>query len=320
METTDVKFRLDIFEGPLDLLLHLIKTNELEISEISIATITSQYLDYLRMIETMDLEVAGDYLVMAATLINIKLRAILPAADEELEEESEELDEFMSAKLLMQRLIEYRRFKEAARHLGGSAERQAQIFLREVALPKIEQAEADPEFQADLETLLGAFARVIRFVDRREFHQIRSEEFNTEEKVVMLRRRLLLEERIHLMRLFEQCRAKVEMIVTVLAILELCRLKELRVVQAGVFDEVLLVPCREGDAASRSELADQARRAKAAEADILANRTGIVDDGILPAEDDEDLESDDADDTDAGSANVIDIASVGEPSDTSADS
>src|SRR3990172_6578091 len=112
----DYKVKIDIFEGPLDLMLHLLKVNELEIGEISISTITGQYLDYLRLMETLDLEVAGEFLVMAATLLNIKLRSILPSAEEEIEQEEEaELDNYLTARALMQRLIEYRRFKEAAR-------------------------------------------------------------------------------------------------------------------------------------------------------------------------------------------------------------
>jgi segregation and condensation protein A len=282
METTDVKFQLDVFEGPLDLLLHLIKTNELEISEISISTITSQYLEYMRLMESMDLEVAGDYLVMAATLINVKLRALLPAEDEESEEDGEDLDEFMSAKLLMQRLIEYRRFKEAAHELGRGAERQSQIFMRDVALPKLAEAEGDDTLQGDLALLLEAFARVIRFVDRRDFHEVHGDEFAIEDKIDLLRRRTLVEDRIRLRELFEQCRAKIEMVVTLLAVLELCRLKELRVAQGGEFDEILLVSRREGDRAVEEELAGQARAAEALEADIAANRTGVVDDGTLP--------------------------------------
>jgi segregation and condensation protein A len=282
MESTDVKFRLDIFEGPLDLLLHLIKTNELEISEISISKITSQYLEYLRLMESLDLEAAGDYLVMAVTLINIKLRALLPAGEEEAETEGEDLDDFMSAKLLMQRLIEYRRFKEAAQQLGRQADRQAQIFVREVALPQLAHIAADPELQGDLDQLLGAFARVIRFVDRRDYHEVQTEAFAIDDKITLLRRRIVLEDRISLVRLFEQCRVKIEMIVTLLAVLELCRLKELRLAQGDSFDDVLLLPRRHGDPAAEQALADQARVAQALEADILANRTGLVDDGILP--------------------------------------
>lgn len=285
----DYKFRLEVFEGPLDLLLHLIKANELEISEISLAQITQQYLEYLRLMESLDLEVAGDYLVMAASLINIKLRALLPEPEEEIEEE-EEVDDFMSARLLMQKLIEYRRFKEAARELGQLAHRQAQIFVREVALPKIAEARQEPELEGDLHKLLEAFSRVIKFVERRNYHQIGQEEYTTEEKMEVLRGRIMLEDRIAVSEIFEQCGPKIEMVVTLIAILELCRLKEVRVVQAGVFDEIYLRSRRDGrpvdDAQREAELSREAAQLDQLEADIVANRTGLIDDGVV--EDDED--------------------------------
>jgi segregation and condensation protein A len=257
MESSELKFTLDVFEGPLDLLLHLIKTNELEISEISLAGIANQFLETIRLMEHLDLDVAGEYLVTAATLINIKLRALLPDPEEETaEEESDEgLDDFMSAKLLMQRLIEYRRFKEAGQKLGERAERQSQIFFREAVLPKIAEAREDPQVEGDLERLLAAFARVIRFVDRREFHEVQGEEFTIDEKLTLLRRRLVVEERVSLNGVFMKCRSKIEMVVTLLAVLELCRLKELHVLQGDCFDEVLLTPRRaaQGDILPDSE-------------------------------------------------------------------
>jgi segregation and condensation protein A len=294
MDNAEIKFRLDVFEGPLDLLLHLIKTNELEISEISLSKITSQYLEYTRLMEAMDLEMAGDYLVMAATLINIKLRALLPSPEDEVEPESEQgLDDFMSAKLLLARLIEYRKFKEASQRLGERAERQAQIFMREVALPRMVQAgEEDAVLHGELDLLLSAFARVIRFVDRRDYHQVQAEEFSIEEKIAFLRRRLVVEDRIELTALFQACRAKVEAIALLIAVLELCRLKELRVIQGESFDHVLLVARRVADEPEHAAALDeQAREAKALEADILANRTGVVDDGVLPDEEDAETEA-----------------------------
>jgi segregation and condensation protein A len=293
MDNAEVKFRLDVFEGPLDLLLHLIKTNELEISEISLSKITSQYLEYTRLMEAMDLEVAGDYLVMAATLINIKLRALLPSPEDEVEPEGEQdLDDFMSAKLLLARLIEYRKFKEASQRLGERAERQAQIFMREVALPRMAQAEEDVVLHGELDLLLSAFARVIRFVDRRDYHQVQAEEFSIEDKIAFLRRRLVVEDRIELTALFQACQAKVEAIALLIAVLELCRLKELRVIQGDNFDHVLLVARRVADEQERAAAMDeQAREAKALEADILANRTGVVDDGVLPDEEEADAAS-----------------------------
>ena len=242
---SDCTFTLPVFQGPLDLLLHLIKVNELEVSEISISQITGQYLDYLRIMESLDLEVAGDYLVMAASLINIKLRSLLPDPEEEIEPEEEELDSFMTARALMARLIEYRRFKEAAAGLGARAERQAQIFLRETALPELARAEAAPQLRADLDLMLEAFGRVIRFVERRDYHQIRQDEYTIEDKVDIVRRRLLIEDAFELDELFLECGGRIEMIVTLLALLELCRLKEIRLRQGDTFGRIGVARRRE---------------------------------------------------------------------------
>ena len=278
--TSEYTVKLPVFEGPLDLLLHLIKVNEMEISEISLSSITSQYLDYLRLMETLDLEIAGDYLVLAATLIHIKLRSLLPAAEQEEEEEAEqeELDSFMSARALMTRLIEYRRFKEAAQELGMRGHRQAQIFMRDVALPALTDAEADPQRREDLDRLLIAFSRVVRYAQRRDFHQVTEEEYHVEDKIDLVRRRLLLAPRMTLGDLYEECQAKVEMVVTLLALLELCRLKEIRLTQGENYGEVY-VAARSGAEASPAADSDEARELERMEADILANRTGLVDDG-----------------------------------------
>lgn len=281
----DCTFTLPVFQGPLDLLLHLIKVNELEISEISISQITGQYLDYLRLMETLDLEVAGDYLVMAASLINIKLRTLLPDSEEEIEPEEEEIDNFLTARALMQRLIEYRRFKEAASSLAAHAERQSQIFIREVALPQLAEAEAAPQVRGDLTLLLEAFARVIRFVERRDYHQIQQENYTIEDKIAMVRRRLLIEEGFDLGEIFLECHDRVEMIVTLLAMLELCRLKEVAIRQGEIFGDVRVdrrsaVP----NAEELEETAREADRLAQIEERIIADRTGFIDDGIIPDE------------------------------------
>lgn len=286
--------KLPIFEGPLDLLLHLIKVNEMEITEISISAITSQYLDTVRLMEELDLEIAGEFLVMAATLINIKLRSILPEPEAEIEENAEEEtgDDFMTARALMQKLVEYRKFKEAAQTLGRSAERQALIFTREVALPAMAQAQADLSYKGDLDLLLEAFSRVIKFVQRRDYHQVQNEEYTIEDKILLLRRRIVVDQKISVVELFKECTVKIEMIVTLIAVLELCRLKELRVTQFDSFDDIVVIPREGGPAEADIEggapaAAGAAETLEQIEADILSQRTGLVDDGSL-GEDDED--------------------------------
>ena len=283
--------KLPIFEGPLDLLLHLIKASEMEITEISISQITSQYLETLRLMETLDLEVAGDFLVMAATLLNIKLRTILPEPEEELEEgeKEDEGDDYLTARALMQRLIEYRRFKEAALTLGGMAERQSLIFVREVALPAISQAQADPGVRGDLGLLLEAFSRVVQFVQRRNYHEVQGEEYTVEDKITLVRRRILLESRIAVNDLFSECHAKIEMIVTLIALLELCRLKELRISQIDSYGSIVAFPRPRGEEAPPVDAAGEAEELKRVEAEILANRTGLVDNSPPPPDEEDAL-------------------------------
>lgn len=235
----DYKVKLEIFEGPLDLLLHLIRINEMDIYDIPIKEITKQYLSYLHMMESLDLEIAGEFIVMASTLVNIKLRALLPETGEP-EEEAEEVEDILTARMLMEKLVEYRKFKEAAYELHDREQRQAAVFFRDVALPKLAEARQDHEIQADLDKLLQAFSRVLRFVEARGYHLITEEEYSTEEKMDTLLTRLSVEERIDVDELFQSCQTKLEMIVYLLAVLELFHEKRLRLEQNETFGSIYL--------------------------------------------------------------------------------
>lgn len=234
----DYKVKIQVFEGPMDLLLHLVKINEVDIHDIKIADIARQYLDYMRLMKSLDLELAGDFIVMASTLLNIKLRALLPDRGEQEEEDEEEVGDIVTAQALLQQLIEYRKFKEAAADLRGREERQTQMFFREVALPKIATAEREAEINVDLEKLLAAFTRVLRFVDARGLHMVTEEEFSLDDKIDYFHRRLQSEPRIELDQVFRDCRSKVEMIVCLLALLELCRQKSIRIDQSTSYDPI----------------------------------------------------------------------------------
>ncbi len=273
--SSDYRVKLQIFEGPLDLLLHLIKINEMEITEITISDITGQYLEYLHLMESLDLEIAGDYLVLAATLLNIKLRTLLPSQEEEVVEE-EELDDYLSARNLMQKLIEYRRFKEAALDLGQRAKDQAELFCREVALPKLNEAQKDPEIEGDLQTLLGAFSRVIHFVERRDYHQVEADNVSVEDLILRVRQKLFLENRFSIFRLFEECQSRIEMVVCLFALLELCRLKELRIVQGENFSDATITARDSNAESSSGQLAREALDLEKLEREILSNRTGVI--------------------------------------------
>lgn len=244
----DYKLKLDIFEGPLDLLLHLVKINEMDIQDIRIREITEQYLSYLQLMESLDLEVAGEFIVMAATLVNIKLRSLLPDSGEaEEEEEEEEVDDILTAQMLMEKLVEYRRFKEAASELQNREQEQARVYLRDVALPRIVDDQENAELTGDLETLLGAFRRVLRFADARGWHLVTEEQFSVEEKISVLEDRLAREGRIEVVKIFEQCGSRLEMIVFFLAILAMLKSQSLGLEQAKSFGPIYLFDRRDAE-------------------------------------------------------------------------
>jgi segregation and condensation protein A len=227
--------KLPVFEGPFDLLLHLIKVNEMDIHDIRIAEITQQYLDYIQVIQGLDLELAGEFLVMAATLIHLKARTLLPVPPDQ-EEQEEELDEIMSAKELMRQLVEYRKYKEAAAALREREEVASRIIYRtgthQVA------PETSGELSADVNLLYRAFARVLRFVDSPAFRPNLEEQFSVEEKISYLEEITRAEKEVDLFNLFRKCLNRNEIITTFLAVLELTRLKRILVRQDNSFDSI----------------------------------------------------------------------------------
>lgn len=231
------KVKLDIFEGPLDLLLYLIKKSEIDIHNIPIAQITEQYLAYLELMEILDLNVAGEFLVMAATLMQIKSKMLLPPDAAPVEEEEEDPRE-----ALVRQLLEYQQFKAAAQNLGELAARQ-QTFFRRPADGAIAAVVAgkEPFFEASLFDLLTAFSKVVREIPKETFYQIIKESFTVEEKVRFLRELLQRQDQVTFQELFGAGRSKLELIATFLALLELIRQRFVTARQQGIFGEIQLV-------------------------------------------------------------------------------
>lgn len=230
------RIKLPVFEGPFDLLLHLVKENQMDIYDIEIARITEQYLQYVEAAEQLNIELAGEFLVMAATLIMLKARALMPAPS--LEDEAEgEVDELSSTRALIRQLVEYRRFKEAARSLAEREEEHSRIFYRTRVIP-IVAPEADLQVMENLEALFSAFSRVLRYATSKDFHRVLEERFRVEDKLVDLEHRLRHGAKLSLRELFARCMNKIESIVTFLALLELCRRKRIRLAQNTLFDDV----------------------------------------------------------------------------------
>jgi segregation and condensation protein A len=246
------RIKIRVFDGPFDLLLHLIKINEMDIYDIPISEITSQYLEYIQLLKDLNLEVAGDFLVMAATLINIKARSLLPPREDESDEE--EIDEILSARELMRQLIEYRKFKDLAFSLREKEEEYADIYFRTGILTEPDKAEKKEDIsQQNLQSLFSAFARVLRYVEAKGFHEVSEEQFTVEEKIAYLRAFLLQEKMVDIIRIFERCLNKTEVIATFLATLELCRLQEITLQQTGLFEPIYISLKPPGAAEQKNE-------------------------------------------------------------------
>ena len=221
--TTTVQ--LEIFEGPLDLLLHLIKKNEVSITDIPIATITEQYLATLELMQNLNLDVAGEFLVMAATLIHIKSRMLLPAS-EDAEEEEEGTDPRQE---LVRRLIEYQRFKEAAAQLEQREVLTRDVFARSAA--PLEEA-AFPAFrEVSVFELLTALRRVLERLPKDDFHEVTLDKITVREKMTLLLDTLRAQGQVMFEALFSEAKSRMEVIVTFLAMLELVKVRAIRIIQ-----------------------------------------------------------------------------------------
>jgi segregation and condensation protein A len=228
------KVKLEVFEGPLDLLLYLIKKNEIDIYDIPIAVITEQYLEYLELMRMLDLNIAGEFLVIAATLIHIKSKMLLPPDEKELlpEEEEDPREE------LVRRLLEYKRFKEVAGILQDLEGQRKKMFTRDIPF-EVEPGEVF--FEASLFDLITAFTRVLKEVPKEMFQEIIKDEFSVEQKVHDLLHLLVKTPVMSLFNLFKNSKNKPEIIAIFLAVLELIRLKEIIVVQRQNFSDIEIV-------------------------------------------------------------------------------
>jgi len=232
------KLRLDVFEGPLDLLLYLIKKNDVDIYDIPIAKVTEQYLEYIEMMKMLDLDLVGDFLVMAATLIQIKAKMLLPQDPEPVQEQVDPRDE------LVRRLQEYQMFKEIADQLKSKETLRQQFFIRQIDPEKTKELKDDAKeiyFETSLFDLITAFTGALRKVQEKGVYQIAKEEYTVEQKIHEILHALLDRMQINLTDLFAKANHKLEIIVTFMAILELIRLKEIVVLQKRSFDEIVVI-------------------------------------------------------------------------------
>jgi len=228
--------RLQNFEGPLDLLLHLIKKNEVSIHDIPIALITQQYLDAVQLMQELDLDVAGEFLVMAATLIHIKSKMLLPRPETAAGVEGDEED---PRDALVRRLLEHQKFKAAAGLLHERETlRSAQWARPDQAVAHIAGDEYEPELEVDLFSLLTAFQAVVERAKQRPKVLLPPEQMPVEVRIEQLLTRLSETEAIGFEDLFADVDDRGGLIVTFLALLEMIRLKLVRVFQASSFGPI----------------------------------------------------------------------------------
>jgi segregation and condensation protein A len=226
--------RLANFEGPLDLLLHLIKQHEVNIYDIPIALVAQQYLDYIDLMRELNLDVAGEFLVMAATLIHIKSRMLLPRPDPTQEDPDEDPRE-----ALVRRLLEHQKYKAAAELLHERETiRSAQWTRPDGPITEIAGEAPEPEIEVDLFSLISAFRAVVERAKQRPKLYLPGEQIAIEDRIEQLMMRLSETQACGFEDLFADVQTRAGLIVTFLALLEMIRLKLVRVFQSGALGPI----------------------------------------------------------------------------------
>jgi segregation and condensation protein A len=238
-EGSGLTIHLEAFEGPLDLLLHLIRKEEIDIWNIPIAGITEQYLEYLQIMKDLNINVAGEWIMMAATLIFIKSRMLLPP-EPKSETPTEEEDDPRSE--LVYQLLEHQKFKNAAEMLYTREEVENAVWNK----PSTDVLEDGSEVVAvSLFDLLKAFNEVVKRFDSQRVMEVIHEEVSVEHMIEEVRRRFLFHEKIQFFAFFEEARSKRHLIVLLLALLELVRLREIWLYQKKAFEDIHISKTKE---------------------------------------------------------------------------
>ncbi len=231
----DYKVALDIFEGPLDLLLYLIRREEVDICDIPILKITDQYLQYLDLMRMLDLDIASEFLVMAATLLHIKSRMLLPPDERPVEEQvDEEEDPRMT---LVKQLLEYKKFKETAGYLSEREIEQQAVFARYVDKTFLPEPTDSPLTEVSIFDLISAFSDVLKRVTG-EPREIAEEVYTVTDKIASIMELLTMRSALRFSELFKDVLVRAEVVATFLALLELIRLKKIQAHQPQPFAEI----------------------------------------------------------------------------------
>ena len=234
------KVKLDIFEGPLDLLLYLIRKNEMDIYNISIAEITEQYIEYINLMQSLDLEVAGEFLVMSATLLQMKSEAMLPSGV------ISDYDEpMMTREELVRQLLEYKKFRDAAMSLAYKEEIQRNVYFRSFLDPTVASFDLkEYRLSATLFDLLSAFNKVLNAIPEDQLASFREETVTVQQKIEDILQALAKSKRIEFSTFLSTLSTRLEIIVTFLAILELVKSRRIIVRQSQLFGSIWLYPAK----------------------------------------------------------------------------
>ncbi|WP_077367639.1 segregation and condensation protein A [Anaerosalibacter sp. Marseille-P3206] len=241
----DYKIVLETFEGPLDLLLHLIEKAKVDIYDIPISDITDQYMDYLNNMKELDLEIASDFLVMASTLLEIKSKMLLPAKNNENEDRQLEMEEIDPRIELVRRLVEYKKYKKVAEELKIQEINQNKVFYKpkeEFAYTKEEDLELE---NLNVDELVKVLNKVLSKRDKKSkpinIDEIQRDEITLEECINRIKSELNEKEKILFSSLFDENSSRSEIIGTFLSILELTKSKYIKVKQENNFSDIVII-------------------------------------------------------------------------------
>jgi segregation and condensation protein A len=253
----DYKVKFEVFEGPLDLLLYLIKKEEVDIYDVNLTSLATQFIEYIEVMRLLDLEIAGEFLVMASTLMYIKSRELLPL-DQQVQTEGEDEGEDPRWELIRQ-LVEYKKFKDAAARLQELETRQEEIFPRLPAKPEFETEATPSKPEASLFDLLNAVSTILKRVSQQErARDVFEDKWTVSEKIELVVNLLKDRSRLKFSELFAGAISRTEVVVTFLAMLELIRLKQLVAVQPEAFGEIELCRAEAAPAAQTPAPAESA--------------------------------------------------------------
>ena len=240
---SDLRYQFEVFEGPLDLLLHLVRKEEVDIYEVDMVRLANQFCEYIDLMKRFDLELAGEFIVMASTLMYIKSKELLPVDLQVLSEEDEEEDPRWD---LIRQLVEYKKFKDAADDFRRMAWEREQSFERQGAKPKVPTLPPQAAREASIFDLIGAVNQVLKRFDETEKQraanrgEIVADQWSVTEKIALILEILEKRESVRFIELFKSAGSRLEIITTFLAVLELAKLRQLIAVQGERFGEIEL--------------------------------------------------------------------------------